>query len=129
MLDLTALVFRTLFPEFHRIPDNVVDAFINIAITRVPLTVWIKNTQYGQGLLTAHMLASRGLGGLGSGGGAVNNEQVGDLSRGFSPVFQAGSGDAELETTNYGVQFIALRNETIISFGTTRPSSIPFRSC
>ncbi|CAM6004899.1 unnamed protein product [Sphagnum balticum] len=59
--------------------------------------------------------------GDGAGGGSVTQEQVGDLSRSFQAVAEVGSGDSWLATTRYGVDFIALRNETIIGFMPTGP--------
>jgi hypothetical protein len=112
--NITAGVFLTFFREFCKVPTATLDLYLQTASCRVPLRVWCENTSYGTALLTAHMLCTQGHGGEGAGGGAVNNEAVGDLSRGFDTVFEIGSGDAALMTTRYGIDFIALRSETVM---------------
>ena len=106
--------FIILFKEFSRVHTEVLKAYLPIAQYRVPATVWGIRTNYGQALLLAHMLTIQGFGSEGSGGGAVTGETVGDLSRTYGQVGQAGSGDDELRTTRYGIMFIELRNEFIV---------------
>lgn len=115
-------MFFTLFPEFEKTREDRVRAFISIATTRVPSSVWQGNTTYAQGLLTAHMLVSTGRKGEGAAGGSGSQEAVGDLSRSYNPMYETGSGDAALMGTRYGVDFVALRNETVIGMGTMRGS-------
>ncbi len=108
--------FLTLFDEFKKVSSATLKAYIVIASRRVPLSTWGDNCTYATALMTAHMLTARGQSGAGSTGGAVTAESVGDLSRAYATVFEAGSGDAELMTTRYGIDFVALRNESF-SYG------------
>lgn len=117
--------FTTLFDEFKATAKPKVDAFIGIASTRVNPDVWGTNAQYATALLTAHMLTMTGPGGLGSGGGAVTQESVGDLSRSFGTVGVQGNGDEQLMTTRYGQEFVALRNETIVTANVTGSTILP----
>lgn len=112
--------FLELFEEFKKLSPTKINAYLTIAQGRVPLSVWKANTAYAQALLTAHMLTTQGRQGDGAGGGAVTNEQVGDLSRAFATCFDATAGDSVLRTTRYGIDFIALRKETIVTGMTTR---------
>lgn len=124
MSNITLQQFTTLFPEFSKVAAATLEAWIPIASNRVPASVWGGNTLYATALLLAHMLTASGKSGFGSGGGAVTSESVGDLSRGFSSVSSnAGSGDAELGTTRYGLDFIALRRETVVTFAVTGPQT------
>jgi hypothetical protein len=127
---LDSQIFLTLFPEFQKVQKATLDAYINIAIGRVPAPVWGTNAQYATALLTAHMLTAQGRGGQGSGGGAITQEQVGDLSRTFATVGEPGSGDQNMLTTRYGSEFVGLRKETIVTIqalGGRRPPYFPGR--
>lgn len=115
MDNITPQYFLNLFDEFKKVSAPKIAAYITIASGRTPRKVWCENTDYATALLTAHMLSTSGPQGGGPAGGALTNEQVGDLSRGYATVFQAGSGDAALMTTRYGIDYIALRRETIVS--------------
>ena len=115
--ELDRQYFLTLFPEFSKTLDATVEAYVEIVKCRVPCRIWKENTRYGQALLTAHMLTTQGRQGAGPGGGAVTQEQVGDLSRSFQSIAEMGSGDAVLMTTRYGIDFVALRKETIVTAG------------
>lgn len=108
--------FLALFDEFKKVSSATLKAYLGIASTRVPLSVWADNCPYATALMTAHMLTARGYSGAGSSGGPTTSESVGDLSRAYATVFEAGSGDAELMTTRYGIDFVALRNESL-SYG------------
>jgi hypothetical protein len=119
--------FLTLFDEFGKVAPAKITAYLNIAQGRVPLTVWGTNTQYGQALLAAHMLTASGRQGAGASGGAVTQEQVGELSRSYQFIGEVGSGDSWLATTRYGIDFIELRNETIVPMMSTRPGLLPGR--
>jgi hypothetical protein len=125
MNPLTVAIFRTLFPEFTKVTDTALEVWLPIASSRVPFSIWSTNTQYATALLLAHMLTASGKSGLGSGGGAVTSESVGDLSRGFATVGQPGSGDQELLTTRYGQDFVALRRETVVAASVTGPTTLP----
>lgn len=125
MNPLTAAVFLTLFPEFTKVTTAALEIWIPIASNRVPLSVWGSNTQYATALLLAHMLTAAGKSGLGSGGGPITSESVGDLSRGFGTVGVPGSGDQELLSTRYGQDFVALRRETVITPSVTGPVTLP----
>lgn len=115
MDNITVEYFLTLFEEFKRIAQPKIKVYIGIATGRVPTSVWGANTQYATALLTAHMLTLQGKGGGGEAGGPLTQESVGDLSRSFATIFQPGAGDAPYMTTRYGVEFIELRRETIVS--------------
>lgn len=115
MDNITPSYFLTLFDEFKKVALPKLEIYIGLASGRVPSGVWGDNTKYATALLTAHMLSTSGPQGGGPSGGAVTAEQVGDLSRSFATVFQPGSGDAALMTTRYGIDFVALRRETIVS--------------
>lgn len=120
-MNLTADEFWVLFDEFKKVAKAKVEAYITIASGRVPLSVWgASKYKYATALLTAHMLSSSGNQGGGSAGGALTAEQVGDLSRSFAPMFQAGAGDAVYMGTRYGVDFVTLRRETVVSVMTPR---------
>ncbi len=126
---LTLQAFRTLFPEFKKTPDATIEAYLNIAVGRVPVNIWKANTNYATALLLAHMLSTQGAQGGGPTGGAVTQEQVGDLSRSFQAVFEPGSGDAVLMTTRYGIDFVALRKETIPTATVARTPRPPLPGC
>lgn len=112
--NITSQYFVTIFDEFKAVPVAKIETFITIASLRVAPSVWGANTPYATALLTAHMIACGGGsgGGAGGAGGALTSESVGDLSRGFAKIGVAGSGDEELQTTQYGAQYVALRRET-----------------
>lgn len=126
MNNITTGYFLTLFDEFKSVPAPKIETFIGIATGRVPSSVWGNNTAYATALLAAHMIASTGgSGGMGgAAGGILTSETVGDLSRGYSPVGEQGSGDAELRTTRYGIEFVALRRETVVACAVTGPDTI-----
>jgi hypothetical protein len=115
--NITRQYFLDLFDEFKKVSLPKLDAYLQIATNRVPQTVWKENTAYATALLTAHMLSTSGRQGGGSAGGAVTAEQVGDLSRSYQYIGEVGSGDGWLATTRYGIDFVELRNSTIISMG------------
>lgn len=122
--------FLTLFPEYKHTHETRINAYINIASVRVPLSVWGLNTQYATALLVAHMLATAGPQGGGPAGGALTAEQVGDLSRSFATVGEPGSGDADMRTTRYGIDFVALRKETFVTARSAyMPIHPPFPRC
>lgn len=128
--NITAQYFLTLFEEFTGTKKAKIQAYLDIATTRVPERVWGANTKYATALLTAHMLTFTGPQGNGAGGGAVSQEAVGDLSRAFASVFDTERGDALLCMTGYGAQFVQLRKETIVPGMTTRGAAgVPFRRC
>lgn len=112
--------FLDLFPEFKGTPNSRIQAYLDIATLRVPQSVWGGVYQYATALLTAHMVsmtANAPGGSGGGGGGALASESVGELSRGYAFVGQAGSGDDALMATRYGMEFVNLRRETIVSAG------------
>jgi Protein of unknown function (DUF4054) len=129
-LNITVQFFLNLFEEFRGAKRAKLTAYITIASGRVPSGVWGANTQYATALLVAHMLTAQGRQGLGSAGGAVTSETVGDLARNFAQLFDLERGDALLCSTRYGADFVQLRKETIVTGMTTRGAvPIPFRSC
>lgn len=127
-MNITTQYFLSLFDEFTKLKTVKLKAYINLATIRVPQSVWGANTQYATALLTAHMLSTSGPQGAGPSAGALTAEAVGDLSRSFATCFDPNTGDSVLRTTRYGIDFIALRKETIISAMSTR-GRIPFSCC
>lgn len=127
--NITKDYFLALFSEFSKVQQATLDAYIGIASGRVPLNVWGTNTNYATALLTAHMLTVRGHAGMGVAGGALTQETVGDLSRSYETTGDQNSGDAELKTTRYGIDFVALRNETLTYMMTTGPRCKPSWGC
>jgi len=126
--NITRAYFLTLFGEFGAVAQDKIDAYLDIATIRVPSSVWGDRSGYATALLAAHMLATSGAlpgQGGGAGGGPVTAEAVGQVSRSFGSVGEASSGDAELRTTRYGIDFIALRRETIIPGMITGPDTNP----
>lgn len=111
---ITPFYFTTLFDEFSAVAPAKIQTFLDIASLRVSQPKWGDKTAYATALLAAHMLATSGAQGGGSSGGPVTAEQVGDVSRSYGTVGQQGSGDEDLRTTRYGIDFIALRKETIV---------------
>lgn len=109
--------FFELFDEFKCVPPAKVNAFITIATRRVSACAWGENATYATALLTAHMIASTGgIGGSGGGaGGALTSESVGEISRSFGTIGSPDSSDAEYLTTRYGAEYVALRNQTIVT--------------
>jgi hypothetical protein len=130
MPNITKEYFLNLFDEFSKVKPDRIAIYIGLATIRVPLSVWCENTPYATALLTAHMLTTSGRQGLGSAGGAVSQEAVGDLSRSFAQCFDPTAGDAVLRVTRYGIDFVALRKETFTTAMTTRGAvPIPIRRC
>lgn len=130
MANINSQYFLTLFPEFKKTATASIDAWLDIATIRVPQKVWGANTNYATALLAAHMLSTAGNQGGGSAGGAVTQEQVGDLSRSYQFIGEIGSGDAALMTTRYGIDFVALRKETILPMSTAyAPARPPIVRC
>jgi hypothetical protein len=107
--------FLCLFEEFRKIPRSKIEAYISIASGRVASCAWGNSTKYATALLVAHMLSTSGRQGGGSAGGAVTDESVGDLSRAFAPMFDVTRGDALLLSTRYGIDYVQLRKETLIT--------------
>lgn len=129
-MNITYQYFLTLFDEFKKLPKEKINAFIAIASTRTPVPVWGDVASYATALLTAHMLSTSGPQGGGSAGGAVTQESVGDLSRTYATIFDASRGDAPYMTTRYGIDYIALRKETIMCVMSTRGALPPnFGDC
>jgi hypothetical protein len=116
-MHITLDYFRSLFDEFDKVPTPKIEIYITVATGRVSRDAWGDTSyQYATALLAAHMIASAGgKGGAGGAvGGAITAESVGELSRSYGTVGQAGTGDDELRTTRYGQEFIAFRRENII---------------
>lgn len=124
---ITSAYFLSIFDEFASVSGVKIEAFIGIASMRVDPPTWGTSAPYATALLTAHMIASGGgMGGKGGGvGGVLTSQSVGDVSRGYSPIAQAGNGDDAMMTTRYGIEFVALRRETIGSFTSAGPDLYP----
>lgn len=127
---ITSQYFITLFDEFKDVAISKVDAYLNIATLRVSPSVWGANAAFATALMAAHMLSTTGGsgGGAGGAGGALTAEAVGDLSRGFAKIGLAGTGDEELQSTQYGAQFVALRRSTYTA-ATVTGTTVPYTGC
>ena len=135
-LNITIDYFLALFDEFKSVPSTKLEVYIELATMRVNKTAWgypSRDTyKPATAYLAAHMLVSGGgasgpsTGTGGASGGALTQEAVGDLSRSFGTVGEAGSRSESEMTTKYGQQYIALRRENIVGLRITgRPPYPP----
>lgn len=54
---LTLAQFRTYYPEFSKVPDDLVQGALDRAALDIDLTVWGDRQDVGHGLKAAHILA------------------------------------------------------------------------
>lgn len=124
-MNLTPVEFLAFFEEFKKVPLPTINLYITVATGRVPVSVWGTSVQYATALMVAHMLTTQGRKGDGAAGGSVTQESVGDLSRSYASMFDVSRGDALLLTTRYGIDFVQLRKETIVTGMTTYGGTFP----
>ncbi|QJD54314.1 putative structural protein [Aminobacter phage Erebus] len=113
--------FKTRYPEFVGIADPTLQMILDEAIAEVGDT-WVEKDRTPAVLsLTAHMLASQGLGAPSAGGGgvavtgAVKRRKVGDVEVEFAGVASEGSGNGALSgyrTTMYGRRYLELMRKS-----------------
>ena len=117
---ITTSQFRTRFPEFDAICDNVIDMFITDAELFVQESYWGPKYDLGLYYLTAHFIAKQeqmknSTPGAGSSqpSGAITSRAVDGVSVGYSNPFSSSSGSGknrlvEFESTVYGQRYIQL---------------------
>lgn len=106
--------FKTRFPQFASVPDATVQAILDEAIPQVGETWLERDRTPGVLHLTAHLMASQGIGVAAPGGGsavtgAVKRRKVGDVEVEFAGVAGAVGGSsliAAYNSTSYGVKFL-----------------------
>lgn len=107
--------FLVIFSEFD--DDSIyafakVEYFFNQSLLQVGKNAFRKNYAHAVYLLTAHNLIMNDSSRVND--GQIKSEKAGDLSTTY--VTEAGEGqDQYLRQTNYGLQYIELRDSTIIS--------------
>jgi len=111
-LEPTLAEFRTIFSEFVAQSDARVQYYMDLAELQVGKIVFGNSYAQAVYLLTAHSLTmmdpSRAQ------NGEKASEKVGDLAVSYS-TSSGKSLDAELNQTQYGKQFIQMRNALVIN--------------
>lgn len=103
-------LFRSLFPEFSSVDDDLILAYMAQAAIQVVEGDWGAWYPYGLVYLTAHLLVpSSGVGGSSpTASGSVTQRSVGEVSVSFgSPSNNPGSA-SDYESTSYGRRFLEL---------------------
>lgn len=108
--------FKTRFPQFATVPDATVQAILDEAIPQVGDTWLERDRTPGVLHLTAHLMASQGIGVAAPGGGsavtgAVKRRKVGDVEVEFAgtPGSAGATGlAAYYMSTTYGAEFYRL---------------------
>lgn len=112
---------KALFPEFSAVSDVRMQALIDIANLSVNQKVWGSSYAPGIAYLVAHLLkrsgTATGVSGGSSQAGTVSSEKVGELQRSYAaPNLSGSSGeDALLSTTSYGIEYLRLRRQILIT--------------
>lgn len=112
---------KALFPEFSTVNDVRIQALIDIANLSVSQKVWGSSYTPGIAYLVAHLLkrsgAAAGVSGSSSQAGTVSSEKVGELQRSYASPSMSGSSaeDALLSTTSYGIEYLRLRRQLLIT--------------
>lgn len=118
MADTTVTQFRNDFPEFANTtdyPDGVITFWLNVAIIMVNPQRWIRSTNLGQELFTAHniVLEKMAADTTGAGGWPISKGPISSESPGAVGVSYDTSSASEKEAghwnlTVYGTRFIHL---------------------
>lgn len=112
---------KALFPEFSTVSDVRIQALIDIANLSVNQKVWGSSYAPGIAYLVAHLLkrsgAAAGVSGGSSQAGTVSSEKVGELQRSYATpsVSSASAEDALLATTSYGIEYLRLRRQILVT--------------
>ena len=107
-------LLKAVAPEFD-VGDDSEDErlalFLGMATRRLDRSAWGAVYEDAQVYLAAHLLTlSARSSTAGAGAGAITGMSTGDFSMSFAPVMTRPGADAELATTVYGQQFLALRS-------------------
>lgn len=119
-MEANAATIKALFPEFSSVSDLRIEKFVEVAKLSVNEKSWKESYGVGVSYLTAHLLKRAGSGGGVQGGssnaGVIASEKVGELQRTYAQPNVSGSGnDAILATTSYGVEYLRLRRQLLIT--------------
>lgn len=112
---------KALFPEFSAVNDTRIQALLDIANLSVSQKVWGSAFAPGMAYLVAHLLKRSGVAAGVSGGnsnaGTISSEKVGELQRSYAAPAMSGSSsdDALLSTTSYGMEYLRLRRQLIVT--------------
>lgn len=108
---LNNTVFKTVAPEFNSLTSTEKNNAAALAELQVAAGKWLKKTDYGVALMTAHILVMADP--LKSDkGGPVTSTGVGPLSRSYGSVDFSKKGLLE---TSYGREFLRVRNQIVTS--------------
>lgn len=111
-MEPTLVEFREIFPEFASSSDARVQYFMDLATAQVNTTAFGDCYAQAVYLLTAHNLTMMDPSRASS--GSKSMEKVGDLAVSYDTSSGTGM-DAEFNQTQYGKQFLQLRNSKVIS--------------
>lgn len=111
-MEPTILEFRDIFPEFNSISNTRIQYYLDLAISQVGKNAFGDCYAQAVYLVTAHNLTmmdpSRAQ------NGNKSSEKVGDLAVSYDT--SSGKGlDAMFNQTQYGKQFLQLRNSKVIA--------------
>jgi|SRR5699024_2191961 len=98
--------FRLMFPEFAAVDDDTVEAVADWALCYAEAQS-CKCSDKSWQLLTAHLLALKGLGGEAT-GGPVTSASVGSVSVSFAAPASVDAWSSWLGGSGYGKQFLAM---------------------
>lgn len=101
-------------PVFDGVADDVLEAWIALAVVEVSTTKWGALYDQAVAYLAAHKyVMGPGLAGDGlSAGGPVAERRARNWAIRFQAVSGSGKGDASLSETSYGREFLRLRSLT-----------------
>ena len=116
--------FRILAPKFKAVADDIVNAWIELTAPLVGQRRFGNLHGQALALLTAHRMELAGIGkaegDLDGIGGIVDIRHIASYKEGQTSVTfnhdlgEAGSADAELGLTEYGMQFLSLRRKRVV---------------
>lgn len=111
-MEPTITEFREIFPEFNSVSNARVQYYMDLAIAQVGKNAFGECYAQAVYLLTAHNLLMMDPSRAQSGEKA--SEKVGDLAVSYN-TSKSGGMDGELSQTQYGKQFIQLRNSKVVA--------------
>jgi hypothetical protein len=112
-LSATASYFKSLFPALASNSDARVSLFLGIASESVSSSVWGGLADPATAYLAAHMIAMADKAGASGAAGPVTSSRVGDLARSYADL--SSSLDAELASTAYGVEYLRMRRQILVT--------------
>lgn len=112
-------IFTKFFPEFSGVDYDVIEATIEYALTYIDEPTWGKRYQYAWLYLTAHHLYLKleiGRGQVKPILGGLTGVSAGDVSTSYnaSGSFYNSADDALLMQTQYGAEYVQMRNATVV---------------